>query len=297
MIRPATHAGSWYTGNKASLTREIKDWIDNAKSAASKTRYALGPHAGYAYCGQVLASTYASLDPSVNRVFVMGPSHCEYFRGFRTTEFDEYATPVGNVRIDTKAVKELAASGVKFLSQETDLREHGIEMHLPFLKSVAPQAEVVPLVFGDCDSKADKLAFSVLGKYFDDPKTAFVVSSDFCHWGRSFGYTLYGSPGLEDLAPVRSSRISRPIWESIRELDLLGMKIASKGSAEEWNEYIEATGNTVCGQKPLGVLLGTANALGKKLEFQWLAYDQSSKVTSPSQTSVSYASGVASVAA
>jgi len=30
----------------------------------------------------------------------------------------------------------------------------------------------------------------ILAKYADDPKTLFIVSSDFCHWGTRFNYTF-----------------------------------------------------------------------------------------------------------
>ncbi len=30
----------------------------------------------------------------------------------------------------------------------------------------------------------------ILAKYADDPKTLFIISSDFCHWGTRFNYTF-----------------------------------------------------------------------------------------------------------
>lgn len=32
---------------------------------------------------------------------------------------------------------------------------------------------------------------AILGPYLDDPANVFIVSSDFCHWGRRFSYTHY----------------------------------------------------------------------------------------------------------
>jgi predicted class III extradiol MEMO1 family dioxygenase len=31
----------------------------------------------------------------------------------------------------------------------------------------------------------------ILGPFLDDPANLFVISSDFCHWGRRFSYTFY----------------------------------------------------------------------------------------------------------
>jgi hypothetical protein len=32
---------------------------------------------------------------------------------------------------------------------------------------------------------------ALLAPYLDDPSNAFVISSDFCHWGRRFSFTTY----------------------------------------------------------------------------------------------------------
>lgn len=89
------------------------------------------------------------------------------------------------------------------------------------------------------------------------------------------------------------------------------MTVLSTGSIKEWNTYIDDTENTICGRKPLSVLLHTIgnvtndrmiqngfadsserNSWGK---LQWIGYTQSSKAKSISDSSVSYASGYAIV--
>jgi hypothetical protein len=32
---------------------------------------------------------------------------------------------------------------------------------------------------------------AILGPYLDDPANLFVISSDFCHWGKRFQFTFY----------------------------------------------------------------------------------------------------------
>lgn len=52
-----------------------------------------------------------------------------------------------------------------------------------------------------------------------DPKTVFVISSDFCHWGENFEFTPYDkSKGV--------------IWESIKAMDLEGAGYIEKNDAE-----------------------------------------------------------------
>ena len=55
--------------------------------------------------------------------------------------------------------------------------------------------------------------------FMKDPKTVFVVSSDFCHWGRNFDFTYYDeSKGA--------------VWQSIEALDKEGVQFIESQDAE-----------------------------------------------------------------
>jgi predicted class III extradiol MEMO1 family dioxygenase len=44
---------------------------------------------------------------------------------------------------------------------------------------------------GNTDYKTEEKYAKVLAKYFDQDNTVFVISSDFCHWGKRFQFTYY----------------------------------------------------------------------------------------------------------
>ncbi|KAJ2713675.1 Protein memo1, partial [Coemansia spiralis] len=84
---------------------------------------------------------------------------------------------------------------------------------------------------------------------------------------------------------------------SIQRLDYAGMAAIAQLDHAAFKQYLEDTRNTICGRHPVGVLLAAVNTLypavvqgdpGPVLRF--VKYDQSSKVCSPSDSSVSYAS-------
>ena len=58
-----------------------------------------------------------------------------------------------------------------------------------------------------------------LAPYLGDPKTVFVVSSDFCHWGASFDFMYYDKSKGE-------------IWQSTEALDREGASLIEKQDAE-----------------------------------------------------------------
>lgn len=278
MIRPATHAGSWYEGDGLKLRQSIEAWLEGASHDAHSFRFAIGPHAGYRFCGPVLAQTYAQIDSSVDRIVLMGPSHFKYFKGVKTTAFSGFATPLGNLRVDMNSVTSITERcKVTPLDESADLKEHSWEMHLPMIALLAPQAEILPLLFGAVDKQQTESIIAELVSLNKKHKVAFVVSSDFCHWGQYFDYTPFS-----DAAPL--------IYKQIEKLDHQAIALLESGcSPETWNAYIQKTGNTICGATPIGVMLMLILRLSVAVKFRNFGYAQSSQVRSIKDSSVSYA--------
>lgn len=318
-IRPATHAGSWYSNDKRLLLRQLEKYFGEASSLSTGlsgqpvalpikgARVLIGPHAGYLYLGKQLAETFNVWDTSkVKRVFVLGPSHHVYFANSALVSgFEAYETPLGNLPVDTdtigRLVKVIGVSGkpvFQYMSEEVDEDEHLFEMHAPFIYHRThnlPQGvpKIIPIMISGLGDKLRTDIVDALRPYFADDENTFVISSDFCHWGPRFGYTQYVPEaethlGKGDITTLRSgASVSRPIHQSIEILDKEAMRIASSGDYSSWKQYIDTTGNTICGQKPIGIVLGLLD----RQRFEWIGYSQSSHVTRYDDTSVSYASG------
>lgn len=311
--RPATHAGSWYSASATKLGPEIDGYLANGRIALKKspvpgTRVLIGPHAGFAYAGPQLGETYAAFDFSnITRLFILGPSHHVYLEHAATSAFHSYETPFGNVSVDVEVSKALNDAGVtQYMSAATDKDEHSFEMHMPFLKRlIGPQdVKIVPIMLGQTSQEYEKRLADELLPYLKDPGNAFVVSTDFCHWGNNFRYWGYAED--ESCVRVTQSReelrralktSGTPIYKSIEYLDRKGMEVASLISYDKWKEYCKKTDNTICGRKPLAVLIEMLERYGegKQVELEWVGYSQSNRVEGVSEGSVSYASGYATI--
>lgn len=246
-------------------------------------------------------------------MFILGPSHHVYFKNVAyLSGVDQYETPLGNLPVDTEVVAELCQSKLfKRMDIDTDEDEHSFEMHAPFIYAQTanlPQGvpKIVPIMISAADADFNTNIATILSSYLADECNTFVVSSDFCHWGARFGYTEYTPvASLEELGPAKLKLRTKSsdhfeIYQSIEYLDKYAMKVASTGSSARWKKYIQLTGNTICGQKPIAILLETIeivkNATGGSTDYgklSWIGYAQSSRVTDISDSSVSYASGVA----
>ena len=170
------------------------------------------------------------------------------------------------------------------VSLDADEREHSLEMQLPYLAKIMEGKifTLVPIIVGSINPRTEKEYGTFLSPYLEDPRTAFVISSDFCHWGSRFSYTYY-------------KRQLGEIWQFIEDLDHRGMKLIEDLEPEPFARYLSEEGNTICGRHPIGVFLNAVEAWRVKapqlkFDLKFTRYAQSNHVKSMRDSSVSYAS-------
>ena len=256
-------------------------------------------HAGYAYCGHVMAHAYAAVAqaaPSTTRIVLLGPSHHSYTRSAHVSGASSYSTPVGDLPVDHATVEALAASGAfEPLDAATDAAEHSLELHAPWLAHafVGRLGEggvgLVPIMVGALDTPTEAAVAAALAPLLADPATLFVVSTDFCHWGTRFSYT-HVPPGHASIA------------DGVEVMDRDGMAaIEAGGGSDPFRRYLADTRNTICGRYPVSLLLATLEAVEsggggggapQRYVTRFVAYDQSTRAAVPTDSSVSYASAV-----
>ncbi len=181
-VRPAAVAGLFYPRDPQELSATVAALLAEQHVPAQPPKALIVPHAGYAYSGKVAAQAYASLGSAaraLRRVLLLGPSHREWFRGLAVPTVRAFATPLGQVRVDTAAVSRLCALPSVMRSDAAHALEHSLEVQLPFLQHVAPSAEIVPVVAGDA-SPAEVAA--AIEELWDGAETLIVVSSDLSHY-------------------------------------------------------------------------------------------------------------------
>jgi AmmeMemoRadiSam system protein B len=233
-IRPAAVAGTFYPGEAAALAAEVASYLSEAKSpAALPPKAMIAPHAGYIYSGPIAASIYARLAPlrgRIRRVVLAGPAHRVYIPGIAVPSVAVFATPLGEVSLDRKAIDALRAFPFVEASDRAHAHEHSLEVHIPFLQAVLGSFSLVPLVVGDA---APGEMAQVLDALWGGDETLIVVSSDLSH------YLPYREAQQRDRATA----------EAIHALD-------ATLQPEE-----------ACGAAPINGLLRTARARGMACEI------------------------------
>ena len=188
VVRPATQANRFYTGDARELSEEVDSFLALHRGATIYHHVAavIVPHAGYYFSGRVAASAYMSVpaDQPYKRIFLLGPSHHEWLDGASVnTEADYYATPLGNVKVDRETARSISDADSVFSYQpKAHDREHCLEVQLPFLqRRLGDVPPIVPIIISTNDFNKLKRIAHVLKPYFTE-ENLFVISSDFSHY-------------------------------------------------------------------------------------------------------------------
>lgn len=184
-IRRSVFAGSWYDSNPDSLSRQLDNYLLQAETTVPTEGIVglIAPHAGYIYSGRIAAHAYRLVyGKDYDTVVIIGTAHRYGFRGCSIYPKGGYETPLGVASIDESLASAISeASGFKFIPN-AHAQEHSVEMQVPFIQRVLPEAKIVPIVMGDPSKKtisslAEAFAETLIGK-----KVLVVASTDLSHF-------------------------------------------------------------------------------------------------------------------
>ena len=189
-VRPPAVAGLFYPDDPAELRRVVEHALAAAPAAPAAPAAAapappkavIAPHAGYVYSGVVAASAYARLAlarGSIERILLLGPAHRVPLRGIALSSATAFATPLGEMRVDTAAEASVLTASDVVVDDRAHADEHSLEVHLPFLQVALGDVAIVPMVVGE--ARAETVA-AVLELLWGGPETAIIVSSDLSHY-------------------------------------------------------------------------------------------------------------------
>ena len=182
MNRQPAVAGTFYPANSQQLQQMVDRLLDDAKTQASAPKVIIAPHAGLVYSGAIAASAYARLvqaRKTITQVVLIGPSHRVGFNGLAISRAESYSTPLGEIAVDTAAVKSIARLAFVEFVEQAHLYEHCLEVQLPFLQTILDSFTIVPIVAGDATPEQ---VSTVLKLLWNGPETLIVISSDLSHY-------------------------------------------------------------------------------------------------------------------
>ena len=269
-IRPTAVAGSFYP----ATADELKTLLDECFSKSPlgprgvftpSTDLIAGmvPHAGPIYSGPCAAHLYARLEPTIQRVILIGVNH--WARGHRAalSPWQAWRTPFGDVTVDQELNACLEAR-IAFLKREPSAHaeEHSIEVQLPFLQRTLGQFTFAPISLAHISpDECAELGDAIADCCRDGAKTVILASSDLSHY----------------LSANETNALDRLAVDQVLAMNPQGLL-----------QITEAKNITMCGVIPTAVMLFAGKALGVK-RATLLKHCHSGDVT-PMRKVVGYAS-------
>ncbi|MBR2068361.1 MAG: AmmeMemoRadiSam system protein B [Candidatus Gastranaerophilales bacterium] len=178
-VKEPSVANIFYSGNKEELENQLKSFSDNANNYEYQTRAVIVPHAGLVYSGQVAFNGINQLDKNIKNIFIFAPAHRARFSGLALTTYDEWKTPLGNIKINQEEnlkIRELFKA--KFLD-DAYKDEHSVEIQIPIIQTLFQDVQIIPVLIGD---EVPLKVVEILKKYYCIKSCGFIISSDLSHF-------------------------------------------------------------------------------------------------------------------
>ncbi len=182
-VREPAVAGYFYPADSRELEEFVATLLDEVVYLYKGNYKAIiAPHAGYVYSGITAAYAFKPLErikDSVRKVLLIGPAHYVLIRGLAVLDVDYMATPLGLVPVDKELVEYATSMKTVSIDGEPHLREHSLEVELPFLQYVLGDFTVLPVVVGRAVPEEVGMFLEMFYSFQD---LIFVVSSDLSHY-------------------------------------------------------------------------------------------------------------------
>ena len=244
VIREALGAGRWFPGDEHELDSMVKKYMADAKTVvlSGPIVSAIAPHAGYIYSGKVAGYTFRAIRDNAaaghrpETVVILGLSHRGGFQGVAFMDGDGVKTPIGEIKIDQEALKELTSGSSRIFSDYgPHAGEHSAENEIPFVQAALPDAKIVVGIIGDHDSRTLDDLVTALDALSRKRKILVIASTDMLH---DADYELVG-------------RTDKSTLEKVTAMDYSGIE-------KEWSYSKQ----TFCGLAPVVTAMKYAELKG-----------------------------------
>jgi len=277
-IREPAVSGAFYSDSKDELTKTVDDFLESAKQVEVKGKplAIVVPHAGYIYSGRVAAEAFRQLKGKAIETFVVvGPCHGRTwemvagrrvmiypysFDGISVYSEGAYRTPLGLIKIDEKLATEITNMHEMIgYYPKAHRQEHAIEVELPFIQRIAPNAKIIPIIVGAQSSKSIQVLIDVFTSIMNRENTILIMSVDLSHF-----YTY-----------DKAVKLDKAGLEAVEKLDAADFAKKVNSGKTDWDN-------------PAGIiaLLVAANRMGA--EAKLLKYANSGDVTGDKSSVVGY---------
>jgi len=246
-MRPPVVAGQFYPESATVLKLAIEKFMEDALPPQQKKPVAVVvPHAGYIYSGQICADGWNQVrGGAYDVVVILGTNHtASSLRKIALYPGGGFRTPLGTAMVDGDLTAALlAASPDCALDKGPHIREHSVEVQVPFVQVLFPQAKIVAAIVGEADAALCTRFGTALAAVLKGRRAVIVASSDLSH---------YPSAADAETADMKT-------LEAVITLDPAALHTTVR---TQMARRIPNLSTCACGEAPIMAAMAAAKAMG-----------------------------------
>jgi MEMO1 family protein len=229
--RPPAVAGQFYPADPQKLKLAVEQYLrDSVEIPMERPLALIVPHAGYIYSGQICADAFRQvMGRSYDVIVLLGVNHTtDNFSGISLGDYGSFRTPLGSSTVDDEITSALLAECKDCnRNREVHIKEHSIEVQLPFVQTLFPNTRIVPAIIYPPDAKMCQRFGEALARVLKNRRALIVISSDLSHYPTNRNAEKADALTLTTIAGLDPSRVS----SLMRVLDLPNLETRACGEA------------------------------------------------------------------
>ena len=265
--RSAAKAGQFYPATAAGIKVELdRCYAPTRLFSPDPARAVMLPHAGWRFCGDLIAVTLARVQvPEV--AVILGPKHTAAGPEWSVSAAGTWEWPGGKLEVAGEWAAFLVSRCPRLVREnEAHREEHGCEVLLPFLHRRNPFVRILPIAIGRADFEELASLSEALAALREElgERVLFIVSSDMNHFADN---------------------------EENRRLDALALDPLEAGDPRGLYETCLNHRISMCGMRPAVAVL-RALEMERHPSVEITGYETSARITGDTSRVVGYAGAV-----
>ena len=197
-IREPIVAGQFYAADAKGCREDLVRLVGQAPSAVDGNEPLLGglvPHAGWVCSGAVAAGVFKTLAASrtPTTIVLIGSVHRHHGKQAAVFGSGRWETPVGPVEIDERLAERVCGHTSLIVDDPyAHEGEHSIEVQVPFIVNLFPDAKVLPIMVPPSRTAAE--VGEAIGRTIKlyNYDALVIGTTDLTHYGPNYGFAPHG---------------------------------------------------------------------------------------------------------
>lgn len=225
-VRRPVVAGAFYPAQPERLRKQIESCFNHERGpgrlpgrarAPRNIVSVVCPHAGYVYSGPAAAHSYLALaeQEKPDTVIVLGPNHTGWGTPVSMMAEGSWETPLGRVPLDANLAKAIFnSSDVIDIDETAFMKEHSMEVQVPFLQYIYGEFKLVPICMGYQDLETSREVGEAIHKAAEGKNVIILASTDLTHQETQQSANVKDRMIIDAVLSMDEERLQRVVHEN-----------------------------------------------------------------------------------